>query len=49
MTHSEDKEETRHVFGLPDSAIVVTGVDEDCNDFWDRWNLASSSTEKWTD
>ena len=36
MTHLEDEEETRHVFGLPDSAIAVTTVDEDCNDFWYR-------------
>ena len=42
MTHSEDKEETRHVFGLPDSAIVVIGVDGDFNDSWYKWNLASS-------
>ena len=45
MTHSEDEGETRHVFGLPDSAIAVTRVDGDCNDFWYRWNLVSSSTE----
>ena len=48
MTHSEDKEKTRHVFGLPDLAIVVIGVDGDCNDFWYRWNLASSYAENWT-
>ena len=48
MTHLKDEEETRHVFGLPDSAIVVTGVDGNCNDFWYRWNLASSSIENWT-
>ena len=33
MTHLEDEEEIRHVFGLPDSTIAVTGKDEDCNDF----------------
>ena len=33
MTHSEDEEETRHVFGLPYSMIAVTGVDGDCNIF----------------
>ena len=49
MTHSEDKEETRNAFGLLDSAVVVTGVDGDCNDFWYRWNLMSSSTKNWTD
>ena len=49
MTHSEDEEEHRHVFGLPDAAIVVTRVDGDCNDFWNRWNLAISSTKNWTD
>ena len=32
MAHSEDKEETRNVFGLPDSAIAVTEVDGDFND-----------------
>ena len=31
-THSEDEEETRHLFGLPDSAIAVIEVDEDFND-----------------
>ena len=41
MTHSEDKEETRHVFGLPDSTIDVTVVDGDFNDSWYKWNLAS--------
>ena len=49
MTHSEDEEETKHVFGLPDSAIAITGVDGDCNDFWYRWNLASLSAENWVD
>ena len=29
MTHSEDEEDTRHLFGLPDSAIAVIGVDGD--------------------
>ena len=48
MTHSEDKEETGHAFGLPDSAIVVTGVDGDFNDSWYNWNLASLSAENWT-
>ena len=37
------------MFGLPDSTIVVTRVDEDCNDFWYRWNLASSFAQNWTD
>ena len=32
MTHSEDEEEISHLFGLPDSVIVVIGVDEDFND-----------------
>ena len=32
MTHLEDEEETRHVFGLLDLAIVVIGVDGDFND-----------------
>ena len=45
MTHSEDKEEIRHVFGLSDSAIIVTGVDGDFNDFWYKWNLARSYAE----
>ena len=45
MTHSKDEEETRHVFGLPDSAIVVTRVDGDFNDSWYKWNLTSSSAE----
>ena len=49
MTYSEDEEETRHVFGLPDLAIVVTRADGDCNDFWYKRNLASSSAENWTD
>ena len=49
MTHSEDEEETKHVFGLLDSAIVVIGVDGDCTDFWYRWNLVSSSAENWID
>ena len=49
MTHSEDEEETRHVFGLLDSVIAVTGVEVDCNNFWYRWNLESSSVENWTD
>ena len=48
-THSKDEEETRQVFGLPDSTIVVTRVDGDCNDFWYRWNLASSSAKNWND
>ena len=45
MTHSEDEEETWHVFGLLDLVTVVTEVDGDYNDFWYRWNLASSSAE----
>ena len=45
MTHSEDEEETRHVFRLPDSTIAITRVDGDCNDFWYRWNLTSLSME----
>ena len=49
MIHSEDEEETGHVFGLLDPAIVVTEVNGDCNDFWYRWNLASSSVENWID
>ena len=31
ITHLED-EDTRHLFGLPDSAIAVIGVDEDLNE-----------------
>ena len=42
MTHSKDKEETKHVFGLPDSAIAVIEVDGDFNDSWYKWNLVSS-------
>ena len=45
MIHSKDEEETRHVFGLLDSTIAITGVDGDCDDFWYRWNLVSSSAE----
>ena len=43
MTHSEDEEEIRHSFRLPDSAIAVIGVDGDFNDSWYKWNLANSS------
>ena len=32
MTHSEDEEEIRHLFGLPDSTIAIIGVDGDFND-----------------
>ena len=45
MTHSKMEEETRHMFGLLDSTITVTGVDEDFNDSWYKWNLVSSSAE----
>ena len=31
MTHSEDEEETRHLFGLPDLVIAVIKVDGDFN------------------
>ena len=34
MTHLEDEEETRHILGLPNSAIVVIGVDGDFSDSW---------------
>ena len=44
FTHSEDEEETRHLFGLLDSVIAVIGVGGDFNDSWYKWNLASSST-----
>ena len=44
MTHSEDEEETRHLFGLLDSAITVIGVDGDLDDSWYKWNIANSST-----
>ena len=27
MTHSEDEEDTGHLFGLPDSAIAIIEVD----------------------
>ena len=43
MTHSEDEEETRHLFGLLKSTIAVIGVDGDFNDSWYKWNLANSS------
>ena len=42
MTHSKDEEETRHLFGLPDSGITVIEVDEDFNDSLYKWNLANS-------
>ena len=42
MTHSKDEAETRHLFGLPDSAIAVIRVDGDFNDSWYKWNLANS-------
>ena len=32
MTNLEDKEETRHLIGLPDLTIVVIEVDGDFND-----------------
>ena len=43
MTHSENEEETRHLFGLPDSTIVVIGVDGDFNYSRYKRNLANSS------
>ena len=43
MTHSEDEEEIRHLFGLPNSTIAVIGVDGDFNDSRFKWNLANSS------
>ena len=43
MANSKDKEETRHLFGLPDSAIAVIGVDGDFNDSCYNWNLTNSS------
>ena len=45
MTYSEGEEETRHVFGLPDSTITVIGVDGDFNDSWYKWNLVSLSAD----
>ena len=42
MTHSEDEEETRHLFKLPDSAIAVIGVDGDFKDSWYKGNLTNS-------
>ena len=33
MTHSEDEEDTRHLFGLPDLAIAVIRVDGDLKEF----------------
>ena len=45
MTHSEDEEETRHVFGLPNSVIAITEVDGSFNDSRYNWNLAISSAE----
>ena len=49
MTHSEDEEETRHLFGLPDSAISVIGVHGDINDSWYKWNQANSFAVNRTD
>ena len=43
MTHSEDEEETRHLFRLPNSAIAVIGVEGDFMDSWYKWNLVNSS------
>ncbi|KAM7522369.1 hypothetical protein LguiA_012271 [Lonicera macranthoides] len=51
MTHLDD-EKTRHVFGLPESAIAVTevtGVDEDFRDSWYLEYLANSSAGIRTD
>ncbi|KAM7510279.1 hypothetical protein LguiB_009154 [Lonicera macranthoides] len=51
MTHL-DEDETRHVFGLLESAIVVTevnGVDDDFRDSWYLENLAYSSAGIITD
>ena len=45
MTHSEDEEETRHVFGLLDSSMDVIGVDGDFIDSCYKWNLTSSYAE----
>ena len=45
MTHSEDEEETRHVFGLPNLVIAITEVDGGFNDFGYNWNLAILSVE----
>ena len=45
VTHSEDEEESRHVFGLLDSTIAITRVNGDFNDSWYKWDLASSSAE----
>ena len=41
VTHLEDEEESRHVFGLPDSTIAITRVNGDFNDSWYKWDLAS--------
>ena len=49
MTYSEDEEETRHLFGLPDSTITVIGVDDNFNDSWYKWNLANYSVVNLTD
>ena len=43
MTCSEDEEEIRHLFRLPNSAIAVIRVDGDFNDSWYKWNLGNSS------
>ena len=43
MVNSKDKEETSHLFGLPDSTIAVIGVDGDFNDSCYKWNLTNSS------
>ena len=45
ISHSEDKEKTRHSFELLDSGIAVIGVDGDVNDSSYKWNLANSSIE----
>ena len=45
MTHLEDEEDTRHLFGLPDSAIAVIGVDGGLNESCYNWNLANSAAE----
>ena len=43
ITHSEDEEETKHLFGLLDSTIAIIGVDGDFNDSWYKRNLANCS------
>lgn len=44
-----EDDEKRHVFGLPELAIAVTGEDEAFNDSWYNENWANLSAEMRTD